>query len=178
MGGGGGGSSYCEWTKSNSHHLETRRNHCLLVFTGEAAFQGFLGGAGFRPSTVAPHPRRLAACASKSDSEAGCVFHFGAPLNRPPQKMAPRKRSFPGARAPSSRSPSAIAEDPRAVAPRAAQGGGPEVLDEAVQPPQRPAVLRRLPFRIPLRDLVGDWGPSDAEKSTRYALRDVVGHWG
>ena len=28
-------------------------NHCLLVFTGESSFHGFLGGAGFRPSTVA-----------------------------------------------------------------------------------------------------------------------------
>ena len=26
--------------------------HCLLVFTGQSLFQGFLGGAGFRPSTV------------------------------------------------------------------------------------------------------------------------------
>ena len=30
----------------------TMRHHCLLVFTGESAFQGFLGGAGFRSSTV------------------------------------------------------------------------------------------------------------------------------
>ena len=28
------------------------RHHCLLVFTGESTFRGFLGGAGFRPSTV------------------------------------------------------------------------------------------------------------------------------
>ena len=27
-------------------------NPCLLVFTGDSSFQGFLGGAGFRPSTV------------------------------------------------------------------------------------------------------------------------------
>ena len=33
------------------HHFETVGNHGLLVFTGES-FQGFLGGAGFRPSTV------------------------------------------------------------------------------------------------------------------------------
>ena len=32
--------------------LETMRNHCALVCTGESSFQGFLGGAGFRPSTV------------------------------------------------------------------------------------------------------------------------------
>ena len=34
------------------HHFESIGNHGLLVFTGEPAFQGFLGGAGFRPSTV------------------------------------------------------------------------------------------------------------------------------
>ena len=28
------------------------RNHCLLVFTGNQTIPGFLGGAGFRPSTV------------------------------------------------------------------------------------------------------------------------------
>ena len=33
-------------------HFETITNHCTLVFTGEASPQGFLGGAGFRPSTV------------------------------------------------------------------------------------------------------------------------------
>ena len=27
-------------------------NHCLLAFTGELSFQGFLGGSGFRPPTV------------------------------------------------------------------------------------------------------------------------------
>ena len=32
------------------HHYETIGNHFLLVFTGES--QSFLGGAGFRPSTV------------------------------------------------------------------------------------------------------------------------------
>ena len=35
-----------------SHHLETMGSHCLLVFTGDSSFRGFLGGAGFRPSTV------------------------------------------------------------------------------------------------------------------------------
>ena len=39
-------------SKSVSHHFETRGNHCSLVFTGESSFQGSLGGAGFRPSTV------------------------------------------------------------------------------------------------------------------------------
>ena len=34
------------------HHFATMGNHCWLVFTGESPFQGFLGGAGFRPSTV------------------------------------------------------------------------------------------------------------------------------
>ena len=36
------------------HHFETMGNHCVLVFTRESSFQGFLGGAGFRPSTVSP----------------------------------------------------------------------------------------------------------------------------
>ena len=40
------------WMDEILHHLETMGNHCLLVFTGESSFQGFLGGAGFRPSTV------------------------------------------------------------------------------------------------------------------------------
>ena len=44
--------TYCGWTKSISHHLETMGNHCLLVFRGESSFRGFLGGAGLRPSTV------------------------------------------------------------------------------------------------------------------------------
>ena len=34
------------------HHLETMGNNLSWVFTGESSFQGFLGGAGFRPSTV------------------------------------------------------------------------------------------------------------------------------
>ena len=34
------------------HHLETMGNRCLLAFTGESSCQGFLGGAGFCPSTV------------------------------------------------------------------------------------------------------------------------------
>ena len=35
------------------HHFESMVDHCLLVFTGQSSFRGFLGGAGFRPSTVA-----------------------------------------------------------------------------------------------------------------------------
>ena len=42
-------STYCGWTKSISHHLETMGNHCLLVFSGESS-----RGAGFRPSTFSP----------------------------------------------------------------------------------------------------------------------------
>ena len=34
------------------HHVETMINPCWLVFTGESSFKGFLGGAGFCPSTV------------------------------------------------------------------------------------------------------------------------------
>ena len=33
--------------------VETMGIHCYLVFTGESSFQGFFGGAGFRPSTGA-----------------------------------------------------------------------------------------------------------------------------
>ena len=36
----------------NPHHFETMGHHCLLVPAGESSFQGFSGGAGFRPSTV------------------------------------------------------------------------------------------------------------------------------
>ena len=50
------GGQYCGWTTSISHHLETMQNHCLLVFAGES-LQGFLGGAGFRPSTVSFSPQ-------------------------------------------------------------------------------------------------------------------------
>ena len=34
------------------HHCETIGIHCSLAFTGESSVHGFLGGAGFRPSTV------------------------------------------------------------------------------------------------------------------------------
>ena len=35
-----------------SHHFETMGNHCFLVYTWESSIQGFLGGAGYCPSTV------------------------------------------------------------------------------------------------------------------------------
>ena len=40
------------WIDKFLHHLKTMENHCLLVCAGESSFQGFLGGAGFRPSAV------------------------------------------------------------------------------------------------------------------------------
>ena len=40
------------WMDEILHHVETMNNLCSLVFTGESSFQGFLGGEGFRPSTV------------------------------------------------------------------------------------------------------------------------------
>ena len=40
------------WIDEILHHVETMGNHCALVFTRDKSFQGFLGGAGFRPSTV------------------------------------------------------------------------------------------------------------------------------
>ena len=42
------------WMDEILDHFETMRNHCLLVFTGESSFPGFLGGAAFRSSTVSP----------------------------------------------------------------------------------------------------------------------------
>ena len=42
------------WMDEILHHFKTMGNHCLWVFTGESSFQGFLSGAGFRPSTVGP----------------------------------------------------------------------------------------------------------------------------
>ena len=42
------------WMDEILQHFETMGNHCLLVFTEESSFQGFLGAAGFRPSTVVP----------------------------------------------------------------------------------------------------------------------------
>ena len=45
------------WMVEILHHLETMGNHCSLVFTRDSSFWGFLGGAGFRPSTVSlPDP--------------------------------------------------------------------------------------------------------------------------
>ena len=40
------------WMDEILHHFETMGSHCSLLFTGESSFQGFLGGAGFRPPTV------------------------------------------------------------------------------------------------------------------------------
>ena len=45
------------WMDDILHHLETMGNHCLLAFTRESSLQGFLGGAGFRTSTVFFGPR-------------------------------------------------------------------------------------------------------------------------
>ena len=49
------------WMDAILHHLETRKtankNNCMLVFTGEASFQGLVDGAGFRSSTVALCPQ-------------------------------------------------------------------------------------------------------------------------
>ena len=44
-------TTYFGWTKSCTTY-EAMGNHGWLVFTGESTFQGFLGGAGFRPSTI------------------------------------------------------------------------------------------------------------------------------
>ena len=47
------------------HHVETMGNHCLLVFTGESSFHGFLDDAGFRLSTVSLFMARLLPFASE-----------------------------------------------------------------------------------------------------------------
>ena len=39
------------WVDDFLHHFEAMGNHCLLVFTGESSFQGFLGGAKWISST-------------------------------------------------------------------------------------------------------------------------------
>ena len=42
------------WMDEILHHLESMGTRCLLAVAREPSFQGFLGGAGFRPSTVGP----------------------------------------------------------------------------------------------------------------------------
>ena len=39
------------------HHISNHGSNCLLVFQGESSFRGVLGGAGFRPYTVAMFAR-------------------------------------------------------------------------------------------------------------------------
>ena len=39
------GSMELLWMDEILHHFEIMGNHCLLVFTGQSSFQGFLGGA-------------------------------------------------------------------------------------------------------------------------------------
>ena len=51
-------SPYCGWLRNPfENRFETMGRRCLLVFPGESSCQGFLGGAGFRPSTVSLNPR-------------------------------------------------------------------------------------------------------------------------
>ena len=40
------------WMDGILHQIEPMRNQCLLTFTGESSFPGFLVRSGFRPSTV------------------------------------------------------------------------------------------------------------------------------
>ena len=42
------------WADEILHHVESMQNQSRLEFTGESSFQGFVGGAGFRPPTVPP----------------------------------------------------------------------------------------------------------------------------
>ena len=60
------------------HHIETMGCHCFLVFTGESSFQGFLGGAGFRPSTVG-----LAFTSLRDSTTHGRIRTSGFPLQTP-----------------------------------------------------------------------------------------------
>ena len=64
------------WMDKNLHHFETMGNHCVLVFTGESSFQGFLSGAGFCLSTVGRITRPLKGilcCLSQTASSCMCV---------------------------------------------------------------------------------------------------------
>ena len=47
------------WMDEILHHFETTGNHGCLAFTRKLSFQGFLGGAGFRPPTVWVRKRRV-----------------------------------------------------------------------------------------------------------------------
>ena len=52
------GGSHILWmvAKSFSHHFESMGNHIVSwYYRGIESFQGFLGGAGFRPSTILGH---------------------------------------------------------------------------------------------------------------------------
>ena len=67
------------WMDKILHQFETMKKHCLLAFTGKPSFQGFLGGAGFRPSTVGllqkdgvkQNPK-----ANQPSLESSCEKHF------------------------------------------------------------------------------------------------------
>ena len=81
-----------------SHHLETMGNHCSLVFTGESSFQGFLGGAGFRPSTVCRSTLQLG---NKGDH-----------LSLPGPNLGERKQCFSKFQIRSTRKESLVLEKP------------------------------------------------------------------
>ena len=46
------GYYFLPWVGNILHHFATMGTISLLLFIGESSFQGFLGGAGCRPSTV------------------------------------------------------------------------------------------------------------------------------
>ena len=60
----------------NPEPLETMKSHCLLVFTGESSFLGFLGGAKWILSI-----RNMGVFPSKSEKEKKAGKKTTKPLN-------------------------------------------------------------------------------------------------
>ena len=81
--------------KSISHHLKSIGNHCLLGSTGESLSYGFLGGVGFRPSTVGV----LFGCFGRKNGwrfpglPGGLIIHQGNPSISPKRTPIVSSRS-------------------------------------------------------------------------------------
>ena len=95
--------AYCGWTKSISHHFETMKNHCLLVFAEHInSFQGFFCGAlhGFRnhPQSVFSGYRWFPWCSSKTQRTTSLERFCGWPLLRSTASLAPLAPRAGGAR--------------------------------------------------------------------------------
>ena len=79
------------------HHLESMEIHCLWVFTSISSFYDFLGGAGFRPSTVGILLMRNASGDACSDyrlhRRSQGLFFAGCPSHIRRKKGNPGRRS-------------------------------------------------------------------------------------